>query len=236
MSLEIIAHRGYSKIAPENTLAAFTEAIKYQAKGIEFDVQLSADRIPVIFHDSTLERTTNGQGNLKESTLQQLKKLDAGSWFNVAYQGEKIPTLEETLDLIIPSNLKIYAEFKQANDWQLNDINKLINLITSKNLGDRCIIMSFDSDFLQKVRQQNLNISLGYLVKDITEYQEKLSYVRNKSDLILCQYKILLNNPQIILDTNNLGIKLAGWTIDNPLELEKLVKLGLKSIITNSLL
>jgi glycerophosphoryl diester phosphodiesterase len=236
MYLEKIAHRGFSSLAPENTYSAFVEALKYGASGVEFDVHLSLDNIPIIIHDSTLERTTNGQGKVREKTVTELKELDAGSWFHRRFQGEKIPTFEEILDFLIPTGLKIYAEIKETNHWQINDLKHLINLIISKKCLNQCSIISFDANFLQQIREENLNITLGYLSKNITEYQEKLSYVKNELDVVLCHHQVLLENPQIITEAKNQKIKLIGWTIDDPNELNNLVKLGLESIITNSLL
>ena len=93
--LEIIAHRGYSAIAPENTKAAFLAAIENGADSIEFDVQFSWDGVLVVFHDFNLERTTNTQGKLREKTLVELKQIDAGIWFNPKFAGEQILTLAE---------------------------------------------------------------------------------------------------------------------------------------------
>ncbi len=236
MCLEKIAHRGYSAIAPENTYSAFAEAVKYGADGIEFDVQLTGDRIPVIIHDSSLERTTNGKGKIREKTLTELKQLDAGSWFSAEFKEEKIPTLEEILDFLIPTGIKIYAEIKETNDWQITDLNNLINLITSKKGGHQVAIISFDANILQQIRRQNANLSLGYLSKNVTEFQEKLTYVKNELDFVLSAYQVLLENTNLIQGSKAEGIKLIGWTIDDANDLKKLVTLGLESMITNRLI
>ncbi|MGL4971324.1 MAG: glycerophosphodiester phosphodiesterase family protein, partial [Cetobacterium sp.] len=108
----ILAHRGASGTAPENTIAAFKKAIIDGCDGFEFDVQQTKDGKLVVFHDWTLERTSNGKGYVREHTLDELKELDAGSWFGEEFKGEKIPTLEETLDLI-PDNMLINIELKE---------------------------------------------------------------------------------------------------------------------------
>ena len=95
--MKLISHRGFSSRAPENTIASFEESIKNDFRIMEFDVQLSKDNVPVIFHDAHLERTTNIQGNLKDFTIDELKKIDVGSWFNDTFSGEQIPTLDEVL-------------------------------------------------------------------------------------------------------------------------------------------
>jgi glycerophosphoryl diester phosphodiesterase len=95
--LTLIAHRGYSSKAPENTIAAFDLALKLGYYDIEFDVQLSRDGVVMLMHDETLERTTNGHGKLTDYTYEQLKQLDAGSWFDPTFAGQQIPTLMELL-------------------------------------------------------------------------------------------------------------------------------------------
>jgi glycerophosphoryl diester phosphodiesterase len=236
MHLKIIAHRGYSAIAPENTKAAFMAAIEHQVAGIECDVQLTGDRLPVIIHDHTLDRTTNGQGEVHTKTLSELQELDAGSWFSPKFKQEKILTLEATLNLLLPTGLQIYAEIKNTQNWTTEDINNLLNLLLKKNALSQCAIISFDEYFLQEIRQKNVKVNLGYLSKNITEYQEKLSYVKSKSDLVLPHYQILLENNYLIDEAKKQGNDLIVWTVDKQQDLNKLVKLGIENIITNSLI
>src|SRR5438093_10169319 len=96
----VIAHRGASERAPENTLAAFSLAYDLGADGIELDVHLSRDRVPVVIHDDTLERTTDGNGRVRALGILELKRLDAGGWKGEAFKGEKIPTLAEVVDAL----------------------------------------------------------------------------------------------------------------------------------------
>ena len=107
----VVAHRGYSGLYPENTASAFEAAIGAGADMIELDVCLTKDRIPVVIHDQTLERTTDGHGLVSEFTLSELKKLDAGSWFSPKFKGESIPTLEEIL-LQIRGKISVNIEIK----------------------------------------------------------------------------------------------------------------------------
>jgi len=107
----VIAHRGSSKAAPENTLAAFEQAIQDGADAIEFDVHLTKDGHIVIIHDNTVDRTTDGLGSVPESTLAELKRLDAGGWFHPSFKGERIPTLPEALALT-KGRCKINIEIK----------------------------------------------------------------------------------------------------------------------------
>ena len=91
MDYQLIAHRGYSAIAPENTLSSFRLALEESIFGVEFDVHLAADGVPIIIHDTTVDRTTNGTGKVAEKSLAQLQSLDAGSWFHPRFSQERIP-------------------------------------------------------------------------------------------------------------------------------------------------
>ena len=110
--MEIAAHRGVSSLAPENTLSAFQKAAAMGCEWIEFDVQLTQDGSPVVIHDKTVERCTNGVGIVSEMTLKELKLLDAGSWFSKEFCNETIPTLEEVLSLAKKYNMSVNIELK----------------------------------------------------------------------------------------------------------------------------
>ena len=242
--LEIIAHRGYSAIAPENTLSAFNAAIQHQADSIEFDVQLSADGVPVIIHDATLDRTTNGTGKVIETTLEQIQKLDAGAWFNPVFANEKIPTFQEVLSSIksvkapnLPGLKNIYAEVKQAELWTTTNIEKLLQILIEEGWETQCIVACFNHNFLEKVRKYHPTIKLGYLVASIEEYTEKLPQAAADGNaMMLSQYNILLNYPSLVKDTRNMGIDVGVWTVDNQEEFQQLTNLGIQRIVTNSLL
>lgn len=111
----ICAHRGANMTHPENTIAAFKEAIRLGAHMIEFDVQMSRDSVLVIMHDNTIDRTTNGHGKSSDLTLTELKNLDAGSWKNNIYKDERIPTLQETLEMM-PTNIWLNVHIKDSNE------------------------------------------------------------------------------------------------------------------------
>ncbi len=111
----ICAHRGANNTHPENTIAAFKEAIRLGVHMIEFDVQMSGDSVLVIIHDKTVDRTTNGQGKVSDLTLSELKHLDAGSWKNGIYKDERIPTLQETMEMM-PTNIWLNIHIKDKRE------------------------------------------------------------------------------------------------------------------------
>src|SRR5258707_13823547 len=113
----VIAHRGASGNAPENTLAAFKKAVALGAPFIETDLQLSRDAHFVAIHDATVNRTTNGQGAVHDMKLAELRRLDAGSWFGSEFAGERIPTLEEILEFSKKTDVVFYLGMKPVGSW-----------------------------------------------------------------------------------------------------------------------
>ena len=139
---EIIAHRGFSASAPENTLAAIDLAIDVGADALEFDVHTSADGIPVVLHDATLNRTTNGSGAAQKTVLRDLSMLDAGSWFAAAFADEPVPTLELTLQRIGSRVGCVYAEVKGYRAEE--DLVRMIELVFRARMQERTVFISMD--------------------------------------------------------------------------------------------
>lgn len=138
----VVGHRGARALAPENTLAAFQVAVDLRADGVEFDVQRTADGHLIVFHDETLDRTTDGTGPVESRTLDEIKRLDAGRHFEARFQGERIPTLRETFDLLRPTGLLIFLELKDP--WRYQGMEaETIALIREYRLEDRVQIRSF---------------------------------------------------------------------------------------------
>src|SRR5271156_1995633 len=139
----LIAHRGASGHAPENTLAAFRKAIAQGVAFIETDLQLTRDTHLVAIHDDTVNRTTNGQGAVHDLSLEEIRKLDAGSWFGSEFAGERIPTLEEILDFSKKNDVVFYLELKPTGSW--GGEHALIGALRSSGEVARTIVISFDS-------------------------------------------------------------------------------------------
>jgi len=150
----IIAHRGYSYKYPENTLAAFQAAVAAGVPMIELDVMLSRDRKLVVIHDAALERTTNGCGAVNNYTLEELKQLDAGSWFDVRFAGQRLPELSEVLDLVSGRtrvNIEIKAHAYEHRHPQDAIEKQVVALIKQKNMQDSILISSFEIDILVQI-------------------------------------------------------------------------------------
>lgn len=236
MQLEIIAHRGYSSIAPENTLAAFLAAIKHQADSIELDVQLSADGVPMVIHDSTLTRTTGIRGKVRKKTLEQIKHREAGSWFDWRFKGEPIPTLEEALIALQDLKKFLYIEVKTHSYWTDEKIDELIEMLIKHQFETRCVIASFNASFIDRVRERSDNFLFAYLVANRTAFRRQLTKAAQAGNTVMMsKYKLLIKNPALINLTREQGVDLVAWTVDKPKDLEKLVELGVVRIATNCL-
>src|SRR3954468_23083058 len=146
----VIAHRGASGHAPENTLAAFRRAVALGATFIETDLQLSRDARFVAIHDDTVNRTTNGQGKVHDLSLAELRRLDAGSWFGSEYAGERIPTLEEILEFSKKNDVVFYLELKPTGAW--GGEHALISALRDSGEIVRTIVISFDTGIIGSLR------------------------------------------------------------------------------------
>lgn len=163
-----VAHRGASGYAPENTIAAFDLAVDMKADYIEIDVQRSKDGELVLIHDTTVNRTTNGTGRVGELTLEQLRKLDAGSWFGSEFAGELIPTFDEILDRY-RGKIGILVELKAPElypgiEAQVAEALKKRNMDKSKN--NKIIIQSFNFESVKKVNELLPRIPIGVLTSN----------------------------------------------------------------------
>jgi glycerophosphoryl diester phosphodiesterase len=158
-----VGHRGASAYAPENTVAAFDEAVRLGARAVEFDLRLSADGYPVILHDETLDRTTNGTGPVSALSRFDLLRLDAGSWMHPRFGGTRIPTLEEALLAIGPKAQPV-IELKVPVPAEL-----LLPIIRKYDLEDDALVLSFEESWLHPLRKASKELQLGILADNWTE-------------------------------------------------------------------
>jgi glycerophosphoryl diester phosphodiesterase len=158
----IIAHRGSSAHAPENTLAAFQLALRQHADGIEMDTQLTADGQVVVFHDQTINRTTEGSGRVRDKTLAELRELDAGSHFDFAFRGEPIPTLEEVFELL-GTQIFINIELSNYGSPFHSLPEKVASLVRRYGMGPRILFSSFNPIALRRIQSLIPGAPLGLL-------------------------------------------------------------------------
>lgn len=223
----VFAHRGASAFAPENTKASFKKAIDLGAKNFEFDVQITSDNEYVIFHDYTLERTSNGQGLLSNKTLSELKDLDIGSWYSEEFCGEQIMTLQELIDFL-PSDSFLNIELKRNKNDKRFFGKKFLEII--RPIKDRVLVSSFDWELLKYLNSLELNISFGIL---IDKYYT--NFIFDIKDLPFIPYSI---NPNFkIIDENFINTfkkyKIIAYTVNDVEKSLYLKSLGVFGIFSN---
>ncbi len=224
-----IAHRGGAAYAPENTLAALNNAIKIGADYSEVDVHLSSDGHVVVIHDDLLERTTDGEGLVKDMTVARLKELDAGSWFSEEFKGEKIPTLEEVLDTA-KGKIGVVIEIKNGPYFYEGIEQKVIDLVEEKNMEKDVIIISFDHECIKTVNSIAPFIATGVLyyanILDVEELKEDTG-----AEYICPGWA--LATQKALKDCHEEKIKMNIWTVNDEKVMKKFIDLKVDAITTD---
>lgn len=229
-STKIIAHRGASGYAPENTMASFRKAIEMGAEGIELDVHLSRDRNLIVMHDEWVNRTSNGNGLIKDMTLKELKKLDCGSWYGEEFAGQQIPVLEEVLELLKNWNGILNIEIKDGSDLYPGIERKVIDTVRMFCFEEKVIFSSFNHCSIRDIKSNASYLKAGLL------YGEKLYEPWNYAKVVGAE---ALHPPFYIVDENTVyccranNIAINTWTVNEETAMEKLAKYGVDGIITN---
>ncbi|SHN20586.1 glycerophosphodiester phosphodiesterase [Gracilibacillus kekensis] len=230
MSTIIYAHRGASKHAPENTMPAFELGYKQGADGIETDVQLTKDGIPVLIHDETVNRTTNGTGSVKDFTYEELLTLDAGSWKSSSYKGTKIPTLDDLLAWNKEKNLKLNVELKN-NIISYPDIEKIvIEKLKSYNMVENTVISSFNHKSIALL--DSLNVKIDYALLTSKRTSGIISFSKEiHAKGIHIRYRLLSN--RLVTNAKQNGLYVAVYTVNNPLSISKVLRLECHAMFTD---
>jgi len=232
----VIAHGGNSWDAPMNTIAAIKQAIELGVDLIEVDINLTADRVPVIFHGPSLHYTTNGEGSINEITIEQAKELDAGSWKSSKFAKEKIPTLEEALNLG-------KGKTRFALDLKTDDVEKIVETVQNAKMVDDVVLCGCDVSRSKEVRKfdKRLTILLNMdseLEQIATNDQDE--FVKKYIDKASSAYLSALNvsykyvNAEFIWKAHLRALPVWAWTVDNINEMKRLVELGVDAIYTNN--
>lgn len=230
-----MAHRGYSGFYPENTLIAFKEAIKESYDYLELDVRLSKDEVPIIIHDATINRTSNGGKQfVHDLTLEQLKSYDYGSWFDEKFSGETIPTLEELFQLVEKENIKLNVELKNGPIIPENLEEKVLDLVYKYNLQNRVLFSSFDHQSLLRLYELDKTIKAGLVFH--VNLIDMYNYV---DSLEMKVYSIHPNyfyiTEEMVSEAHKRGIKVNAYTVDDVQLAKHLKNLKVDGLITNKL-
>jgi glycerophosphoryl diester phosphodiesterase len=229
----VIAHRGASAYAPENTLSAFLKAAQLNIKWVEFDVMLSACEEPIIFHDETLNRTTNQQGQVADHTYAYLATLDAGSWFSPEFSGERIPRLSAILALLKDTHLYANIEIKSLPGQDKQTVRRILEEVTAyfPQPSTSILFSSFSICALKALREQSPNCFIGLLMHEwVPDWQ------------IICQdlHCISVHVNQAILTPDKVKkIKdsdrmVLSYTVNHPFRAQELFSWGVDAVFSDA--
>jgi glycerophosphoryl diester phosphodiesterase len=224
----VIAHRGSSGHAPENTMAAFRKAVAQGATFIETDLQLSRDARFVAIHDSTVDRTTGVRASVHELTLAELRRLDAGSWFGSQFAGERIPTLEEILEFSKKHDVVFYLEVKPSGSW--GGEHALIGALRESGEIPRVVVISFDPDILESLRKLEPTLMTGLL------YEGQLSNPLEKAVQIGARQLAIrgdLVTPSLLTEARKRDLQVVCWTVNHPAHMRLLIDAGVDGIMSD---
>lgn len=228
----IFAHRGASAHAPENTIAAFELALTQQADAIELDVKLSADGRVVVIHDPSVDRTTNGHGRVRDLSLAELKKLDAGGSFSEKFRGEKIPTLDEVFEAVGKRTL-INVELTNYNTRRDQLVETVCMLIKKHNLQKRVLFSSFLSANLSKSRSYLPEVPRGLLALNgfLGSWARSFGFVFGKYQALHPYLKDM--SQQEVLRVHRLHRRVHVWTVNDEQAMRRLFDWGVDGIFTD---
>ncbi len=224
----VVAHRGASGHAPENTLAAFRRAVELGARFIETDLQFSRDSRIVAIHDSTLDRTTNGRGPVRNLTLAESRMLDAGSWFGPEFAGERLPTLEEILAFARENDVVFYLELKPGAAWGME--HTVVAALREAREAARVVVLSFDTSTLRAVRRIEPTVMTGYLFSELDgnvierALQVGARQLAPRGDLV---------TPELVEAARRSDLQIVTWTINEPADMRALAAAGVNGIMTD---
>jgi len=239
-SPKIIAHRGASSLAPENTLASVRKAIELGVDMVEIDVHLSKDGELMVIHDDSLDRTTDGEGYVKDYTKAVIRKLDAGNWFDAEFKGEKVPVLQEMFDLIA-GKCGLLLEIKVTRHSMPGIAEKVVDAIKESETIGWTVVQSFDDEVLFAVNDLNPGIVTHKLIVEIPPIFPgvidtsglNLGRLKKyaKQSAINCNHRFM--GKRQITKLHNHGFATFAWTVNDKAKGEKLAMWGVDGLITN---
>ena len=224
-----VAHRGASAQYPENTMLAFRQAIQQGVDMIELDVHLTSDDELIVMHDTTLDRTTNGHGNIHDYSLQEIRQLNAG-------QGEKVPLLSEAIQLARESQLRLFVEVKGSTDAAGVAIAEaVIRALEADNFLSQIVLTSFSPAALLRAKsiQPEISTMLDPSPQDggLTPRQICAQVLGAGANCVSYDFRFL--TPEIATECQLTGLTLWAWDPDEPEDMTQMIKLGVQGIMTN---
>lgn len=239
-NVNIIAHRGANKRAPQNTIPAFEKAIEMGTDGFETDVHLSKDGVPVICHNYTIDETSNGTGEIEKMTLEQLKSYDFGSYFDPKFKGTTLPTLDEFLDLAVGKGLKVLnIELKPEKDTARREtlVRKTLEAVEARGLSDILLISSFSPEILKYIKQIDPKCKTAFLypagyVRAHLAFLPPFGLMSKMKCHAAHPHKLCIR-ADFVKKAHEKGLEVNVWTIDESEDIRAMIEAGVDGIITD---
>lgn len=231
-SVNVIGHRGASAYTPENTLSAFKQALDMGCHYIEFDVMLSEDGVPFVFHDETLERTSNGHGALEGASADYLMTLDAGRWFSHRFLGEKIPRLDEVLLWLIENEVFANIEIKPSPLRRHETTTAVMTLLhqTWPRDAQMPLISSFDHEVLYLCRALNPDLPIGVLFEG---WQDNWLHIAKSLNATSIHFNKEALTPRRVQEIKAENYLLYVYTVNQTRLKNKLLSWGVDAIFSD---
>jgi glycerophosphoryl diester phosphodiesterase len=235
----LVAHRGASGVAPENTLAAIDSALRTTADLIEIDIHQTRDGQVVVLHDATLDRTTDGRGKVGELTLEQVRALDAGAWFGPAFAGLRVPTLEEVIRRV-SGQKKLLIEIKSGDGLYLGIEARTVEQVQQHGAQEWCFIQSFHDEVLTNVQRADSSLAVYKLIVGkvpllpvFVDKGLRFGSLRRYRGLRGINVYHRFASRSFIRQLQGQGFQTIIWTIDDPDWLERIARRGADGVMTN---
>ncbi|HEY7911786.1 MAG TPA: glycerophosphodiester phosphodiesterase family protein [Blastocatellia bacterium] len=248
----VIAHRGASGHAPENTMAAFDLAVSMGATGIELDVQLAADGLPVVIHDLRVNRTTNGAGGVSMLTSEQLSRLDAGAWFDRRlklgkraarlerrniYAGQAVPTLESVLERLSGAGLaRIYVEIKGRPEYRERLLDAVLAIIAASKIRESITLLSFDHQAVRHAKRiaPDVRTAATFSINGRGALTARTIADRaGAAGAVEAALHFSLATRRTVEGLRERGLQVSVWTANSKLLMRRLMTRGVDAIMTN---
>jgi glycerophosphoryl diester phosphodiesterase len=234
---QVVGHRGALALAPENTLAAFRLAAELGVDAVEFDVQRTADGVPLVFHDDTLDRTTNGRGRLRDAVWSEVRTLDAGSWRSPDHAGERVPSLEELLAWARSATVGLVLEVKQpppasGDERDAGLVDAVLDALRAKDLLGRTLIISFDHPSIAEAISREPRARTALLVEG-PELVDPLAPLRAVPGVLGLHVRWRWISARLCRAAHDAGIHVHAWGLGRPLDeaaVRRLIGMGVDSL------
>ena len=229
----VIAHRGVRAEAPENTLAAFRQTLQHGVHWIETDVKLTHDGVPILFHDDTPDRTTNGQGAVADTSWADMQNLDAGSWFNPSFANEHVPLLSEALRFVLDNKLRINLELKPC--LGRTQVTVMVSMIEAAKIWtpeyDPPLISSFDIDALTIAARMHPDWPRGLLLDAWQDNWAELAQAVDASTVNINADALTADRVEKLAESK---LPILAYTVNDPLQAKELLHWGVTAVFSDN--